>query len=138
MPTNEEGADDFVHQLAIKLSRVLNLVNPNDLLSRRVIEIAKNNSLEEFINGVFASFLKRLFLIPLQRQRLLASLKTLFLLNCMPIFCRMLSRRKLALPRNPCRGLLFMIVMFCNQNPQGLAALHVGMWYVVEHLPFDN
>ncbi len=138
MSTNEEGADDFVHQLAIKLSRVLNLVNPNDLLARTVIDIAKNDSLEDFTKGALASFLNRLFLISLQRQRLLASLKTLFLLNCMPIFCRMLSRRKLALPRNPCRGLQFMIVMFCNQNPRGLGVLHARMWHVVEYLPFDN
>ncbi|KAF8350297.1 P-loop containing nucleoside triphosphate hydrolase protein [Amanita rubescens] len=54
MPSNEEGADDFVHQLAIKLSRVLNIVNPNDLLARTVIDIAKNGSLEDFTKAAKA------------------------------------------------------------------------------------
>lgn len=43
--------DDFTHTLAIKLSRALNLVNPNDLLARRVQDIAKTNSLDGFIAG---------------------------------------------------------------------------------------
>jgi len=43
--------DDFTHHLAIKLSRVLNIVNPNDLLARRVIDIAKTNQLEGFAKG---------------------------------------------------------------------------------------
>lgn len=43
--------DDFTHHLAIKLSRVLNTINPNDLLARRVQDIAKTNSLEGFITG---------------------------------------------------------------------------------------
>ncbi|KAF8624805.1 hypothetical protein AX15_005694 [Amanita polypyramis BW_CC] len=45
---SNEGTEGFVHQLAIKLSRVLNIVNPNDLLAQRVIEIANINSLEDF------------------------------------------------------------------------------------------
>ncbi|PCH33035.1 pre-mRNA splicing factor [Wolfiporia cocos MD-104 SS10] len=44
-------ADDFTHQLAIKLSRALNIVNPNDLLARRVQDIAKTNTLEGFISA---------------------------------------------------------------------------------------
>ncbi|KAI0791827.1 P-loop containing nucleoside triphosphate hydrolase protein [Abortiporus biennis] len=40
--------DDFTHQLAIKLSRALNLVNPNDLLAKRVQDIAKNCTFGEF------------------------------------------------------------------------------------------
>ena len=51
-----DGSDDFVHQLAIKLSRVLNIVNPNDLLAQRVIDIAKNDSLDDFIKGILVSF----------------------------------------------------------------------------------
>jgi len=51
MASSNEEVESFVHQLAIKLSRVLNIVNPNDLLARRVIEIAKTNSLEDFIQG---------------------------------------------------------------------------------------
>ncbi|KAH8101627.1 P-loop containing nucleoside triphosphate hydrolase protein [Cristinia sonorae] len=43
--------DEFTHHLAIKLSRALNIVNPNDLLSRRVQDIAKTNSLQGFISA---------------------------------------------------------------------------------------
>ncbi|KAK7064818.1 Pre-mRNA-splicing factor ATP-dependent RNA helicase PRP16 [Favolaschia claudopus] len=42
---------DFNHQLAIKLSRALNTLNPNDLLAQRVIDIAKTNSLEAFVSA---------------------------------------------------------------------------------------
>ncbi|WVQ96080.1 hypothetical protein IAU59_003181 [Kwoniella sp. CBS 9459] len=40
-PTNSEN--DFAHQIAIEMSRLMNAVNPNDLLGRRIIEIAKGN-----------------------------------------------------------------------------------------------
>lgn len=43
--------DDFNHQLAIKLSRALNIINPNDLLAQRVTDIAKTSTLDEFLNG---------------------------------------------------------------------------------------
>lgn len=43
--------NDFTHNLAIKLSRALNLVNPNDLLAQRVTDIAKANSVDGFITG---------------------------------------------------------------------------------------
>ena len=45
--------EEFVHNIAIKLSRALNTLNPNDLLARRVIEIAKGNVQDEskFIAG---------------------------------------------------------------------------------------
>lgn len=49
MDTGTEDA--FIHQLAIKLSRELNLVNPNDLLARRVQDIAKTNPLQSFVSG---------------------------------------------------------------------------------------
>ncbi len=42
---------DYNHQLAIKLSRVLNLVVPNDLLAQRVTDLAKTNSLDGFTAG---------------------------------------------------------------------------------------
>lgn len=45
--------DGFKHQVAIQLSRALNLVNPNDLLAERVIDIAKTNSAEGFAKGEF-------------------------------------------------------------------------------------
>lgn len=51
-----DGSDDFVHQLAIKLSRVLNIVIPNDLLAQRVIDIAKNEPLDDFIKGILVGF----------------------------------------------------------------------------------
>jgi pre-mRNA-splicing factor ATP-dependent RNA helicase DHX38/PRP16 len=44
-------AEDYTHQLAIKLSRALNLVIPNDLLATRVIDIAKTNAEADFIGG---------------------------------------------------------------------------------------
>jgi len=42
----------FVHQVAIKLSRQLNIINPNDLLAERVIDIAKTKTAEDFTAGV--------------------------------------------------------------------------------------
>ena len=49
-PTTE---DDFTHHIAIQLSRALNLVNPNDLLARRVQDIAKTNTVDGFLSGVY-------------------------------------------------------------------------------------
>ncbi|KAJ7924374.1 P-loop containing nucleoside triphosphate hydrolase protein [Mycena leptocephala] len=46
--------EDFNHQLAIKLSRALNTLNPNDLLAQRVTDIAKTNSVEGFIKAARA------------------------------------------------------------------------------------
>lgn len=43
--------EDFNHQLAIRLSRALNTLNPNDLLAQRVTYIAKTKSVEDFIKG---------------------------------------------------------------------------------------
>jgi pre-mRNA-splicing factor ATP-dependent RNA helicase DHX38/PRP16 len=53
-PAQAPKDDAFVHEIAIKLSRVLNIINPNDLLASRVIDIAKNSSQDGFINGDFA------------------------------------------------------------------------------------
>jgi pre-mRNA-splicing factor ATP-dependent RNA helicase DHX38/PRP16 len=47
----DTAPDDFTHQLAIKLSRALNIINPNDLLAQRVTDIAKTNSVDDFIKG---------------------------------------------------------------------------------------
>ncbi|KAG8907474.1 DEAH-box RNA helicase prp16 [Tulasnella sp. 403] len=47
----EGGEDEFVHKIAIQLSRALNLINPNDLLAKRVIDIAKSNSEPAFIKA---------------------------------------------------------------------------------------
>ncbi|KAA1475461.1 P-loop containing nucleoside triphosphate hydrolase protein [Dentipellis sp. KUC8613] len=61
--------DNFNHQLAIKLSRALNLVNPNDLLATRVTDIAKTNSEEGFIKAAksFGKF-KDAFLVELYAE----------------------------------------------------------------------
>jgi pre-mRNA-splicing factor ATP-dependent RNA helicase DHX38/PRP16 len=50
--TSAAGIDDFTHQLAVKLSRVLNIVNPNDLLARTVINLARTHPPEGFAKGV--------------------------------------------------------------------------------------
>ncbi|KAG9003089.1 DEAH-box RNA helicase prp16 [Tulasnella sp. 427] len=47
--STNEGEDPFVHQIAIKLSRALNIINPNDLLAKRVIQIAKSSSEPHFV-----------------------------------------------------------------------------------------
>ena len=52
MASSNPGDDDFTHHIAIQLSRALNLVNPNDLLARRVQDIAKTNTLEGFAAGM--------------------------------------------------------------------------------------
>ncbi len=51
MASQPGGEDDFTHHIAIQLSRALNLVNPNDLLARRVQDIAKTNTVDGFIAG---------------------------------------------------------------------------------------
>lgn len=51
MVASEGAPDDFNHQLAIKLSRAMNIMNPNDLLAHRVRDIAKTNTMEGFIVG---------------------------------------------------------------------------------------
>ena len=50
-PPQDDRDQEFTHHLAIKLSRALNTINPNDLLARRVQDIAKSNSLEGFVQG---------------------------------------------------------------------------------------
>jgi len=53
MTSPNDGHDEFNHQVAIKLSRALNTLNPNDLLAQRVIDIAKTNSTDGFIAGAY-------------------------------------------------------------------------------------
>ncbi|EIN13223.1 hypothetical protein PUNSTDRAFT_56300 [Punctularia strigosozonata HHB-11173 SS5] len=48
---DQEQHDEFVHHIAIKLSRELNIINPNDLLARRVIDIAQSNTQDAFIKA---------------------------------------------------------------------------------------
>lgn len=57
MASPPPGEDVFTHNLAIKLSRALNIVNPNDLLARRVQDIAKTNSVDGFISGMVPAML---------------------------------------------------------------------------------
>ncbi|KAF9456689.1 hypothetical protein BDZ94DRAFT_1241351 [Collybia nuda] len=54
MTSSENGTNDFIHQLAIKLSRALNIINPNDLLAQRVTDIAKTNTLDGFTKAARA------------------------------------------------------------------------------------
>ncbi|KAF9792261.1 P-loop containing nucleoside triphosphate hydrolase protein [Thelephora terrestris] len=51
MSSQDGREDEFTHQLAIKLSRALNIVNPNDLLARRVQDIAKSNPVDQFMQA---------------------------------------------------------------------------------------
>lgn len=57
-PLNENSAnaknEEFNHQLAIKLSRALNIVNPNDLLAKRVSDLAKQHDVDGFRKGIIA------------------------------------------------------------------------------------
>ncbi|EIW86276.1 hypothetical protein CONPUDRAFT_45914 [Coniophora puteana RWD-64-598 SS2] len=53
-PDADKAHEEFNHQLAIKLSRALNLVNPNDLLAERVSDIAKTNSVDGFVQAARA------------------------------------------------------------------------------------
>ena len=65
-PSVMDGVDEFTHNVAIKISRVMNTLNPNDLLARRVIDIATNSSEDGFIQAAAgfgltqAAFLKDL------------------------------------------------------------------------------
>ncbi|ODO00817.1 pre-mRNA-splicing factor ATP-dependent RNA helicase PRP16 [Cryptococcus wingfieldii CBS 7118] len=52
-PAMEET--EFSHQIAIEMSRLMNMVNPNDLLGKRVIDIARGNRTgEDFVKAVSA------------------------------------------------------------------------------------
>ncbi|KZT35459.1 hypothetical protein SISSUDRAFT_169695 [Sistotremastrum suecicum HHB10207 ss-3] len=49
--SGEQSSEEFVHKIAIKLSRALNLINPNDLLARRVVDIASRNNHDQFLKA---------------------------------------------------------------------------------------
>ncbi|KAF8895011.1 P-loop containing nucleoside triphosphate hydrolase protein [Gymnopilus junonius] len=51
MSSLKEAHDEFNHQVAIKLSRALNTLNPNDLLAQRVVDIARTNTTAGFISA---------------------------------------------------------------------------------------
>ncbi|KAF8168367.1 hypothetical protein B0H34DRAFT_645777 [Crassisporium funariophilum] len=51
MASPNDHHDEFHHHIAIKLSRALNTLNPNDLLAHRVIDIAKTNTANGFITA---------------------------------------------------------------------------------------
>ncbi len=48
--------DAFVHEVAVKLSRALNTINPNDLTARNATDTAKSNNVEGFIKGRWTLF----------------------------------------------------------------------------------
>jgi len=50
-PSVMDDVDEFTHNVAIKISRVMNSLNPNDLLARRLIDIAKTNSCGRIYQG---------------------------------------------------------------------------------------
>jgi len=50
-PPHNDREQEFTHRLAIKFSRAMNQINPNDLLARRIQDIAKSNSVEVFIQA---------------------------------------------------------------------------------------
>ncbi|KAL0093431.1 P-loop containing nucleoside triphosphate hydrolase protein [Phycomyces blakesleeanus] len=43
MSEPKDNIDAFTHDIAVELSRALNLPNPNDLLAKRVVQIARND-----------------------------------------------------------------------------------------------
>jgi hypothetical protein len=58
--TTDDAEQTFIHNLAIKLSRELNTLNPNDLLARNVIDIASTSpSLAPFAAAAAGFGLKR-------------------------------------------------------------------------------
>lgn len=44
--------ENFVHDIAVDISRALNLTNPNDLIAKKVIQFAETNKdFEKFSKG---------------------------------------------------------------------------------------
>jgi pre-mRNA-splicing factor ATP-dependent RNA helicase DHX38/PRP16 len=42
----------FIHDIAVDISRALNLTNPNDLIAKKVVQFAENNKdFEKFSQG---------------------------------------------------------------------------------------
>lgn len=42
-------SSEYIHNLAIRLSRALNLINPNDLLAQQICELAQQHGVDEFV-----------------------------------------------------------------------------------------
>lgn len=118
--TSAETHDEFIHHIAIKLSRVLNIVNPNDLLAQRVTDIAKTNTLPGFISGLCFSIVIESRVMILQRQSHLASFRIHFLPNCMQKYCRMPNRKLQVLLPTLCSASRFTTVMFLYPNQRTL------------------
>jgi pre-mRNA-splicing factor ATP-dependent RNA helicase DHX38/PRP16 len=74
-----DAVDDWNHQLAIKISRALNTVNPNDLLATRVTEIAKTQSREGFVKGLSTFILLHLQLTLLSAAKTFGKFQDSFL-----------------------------------------------------------
>ena len=48
--------DEFIHDIAIDISRALNLTNPNDLIARKVVQFAETNKdFDRFSQGKLES-----------------------------------------------------------------------------------
>lgn len=51
------SSDDFVHDIAIDISRALNLTNPNDLIAKKVIQFAETNKdFDKFSKGKWVGY----------------------------------------------------------------------------------
>jgi len=115
--------DDFIHQLAIKLSRALNIVNPNDLLAQRVTDIAKTNSLDDFTNGICSASRHLVIDTDKYPQRLerLESLRIRFSQNYTRKYYCMQNRSPLVFLRIQSKVLLSMTATFWNLSRLGQA-----------------
>jgi len=128
MSSPNGGRNEFNHQVAIKLSRALNTLNPNDLLAQRVIDIAKTNSIDGFIAGththpfVYFPGIKSLNYELLQRLRLLASLKIHSCRSSMQKSCCMQSRKPQVSRLIPLKESQLSTVMSWNQRQYDQAA----------------
>lgn len=55
MGDRHDQVDEFTHELAINISRALNLSNPNDLLAKQVIQLAKSHKhFDKFAAGTYS------------------------------------------------------------------------------------
>lgn len=60
--------DDFIHDIAIDISRALNLTNPNDLIAKKVIQFAETNrDFDQFSKGTLFVILKASVLLNILR-----------------------------------------------------------------------
>jgi hypothetical protein len=117
--------DEFTHNIAVKLSRAMVALNPavslnpNDLLARNVINMAKTNeSTEGFMKGEQlvqpTSGCETHSACYLQRQRHSESSRTSSCLSSTMKSEHMLEKRRLVYQLNQCQVLPCMIAMFLN------------------------